>query len=106
MKNKILKWQVAIYAFLITGCGVEPLNQGNLIEPNKVKAFIGKATKQDIEAEFGSPSVGDPKNSSVFYYAGAVGYKKALMQPQIKEKRLLRLEYDKNNVLISVLEIK
>lgn len=106
MKNKILNFLSFFLILGVTACSLDPLNQGNMVEVEKINNLVNKATKDEVESIVGSPSMQDPKLANTFYYVGAVGYKKALLAPTITKTRVLKVVYNKDNLLVRVIEVK
>lgn len=106
MKNKIVNSTLLLALITISGCSVEPYNQGNMVNIGDMKQMVRKSKREVVESKFGAPSMKDHKLSNVVYYIGATGHKKPLMQPNITKSVVLKVEYDNNDVLVGVSEVK
>jgi outer membrane protein assembly factor BamE (lipoprotein component of BamABCDE complex) len=104
--NKTSNLIICALTLAITGCSVEPYNQGNYVDISVLKGKEGVWHRVDVENTIGSPSFEDPKSKNVVYYVGARGVKYPFLSPSLEKTSTIRIEYDSRGKLVMVSAIE
>ncbi|MGE5506432.1 MAG: outer membrane protein assembly factor BamE [Actinomycetota bacterium] len=90
----------AVLALALPACSPTVDLRGNLPDPDKVAEIkIGKSTRDDIQAALGTPSTVNTFGEETWNYIWQRTERVAFFAPEIKDRKVLTLTFDRKGVL-------
>ena len=95
--------RLAVAACLIVGaaaCSPVVATRGNLIDDDRFQRIsIGRSTVNDVASVFGSPTTVSTFDQRTWYYIGQRTEKVAFFDPEIIERRVVRIEFTESGIV-------
>lgn len=93
-------------AVLVAGCAPEVHTRGNLVEDDRlVEVQAGLSTVDDVLFLLGTPSTVAPFDEKTWYYIGQVTEQTAFYQPEVIERRVIKLVFDDSGLLAEMTDL-
>ena len=90
---------VTVAIFAIEGCAPRIDVRGNVADADLMADIeIGQINKEQVVALIGSPSSISPLSSNTWYYVKERTETIAFFEPEVKERKILVIVFDKNGV--------
>ncbi|MFN3827664.1 MAG: outer membrane protein assembly factor BamE [Micavibrio sp.] len=106
MKNVLSALLLSFALLSFTGCTPTVNVRGNLIDDYKLAQIQkGVDTRTDVLRKIGSPTTVAPFDDSVWYYLGQTMEKKGILDPQVKEERVIVVMFDADGVVEQVQDV-
>ena len=94
---------ISFMFLLVTNCSPRVDVRGNLPNPDLVSDVeIGQITKQQVAMLLGSPSSIAPLSSDTWYYVSEKTETIAFFKPEVKERKVLVIKFDKTGIVNKV----
>jgi len=94
---------IAVLLFAVAGCAARVQLRGNEPDPEKLADLkAGDIGKNEILEIFGSPSSVDVFDGDVWYYISERTETVVFLAPEVKERLVLSLKFDKKGLLAKV----
>ena len=105
--NKFHLLSVAAMAVLATSsCTPTVAQRGNMLEDYQLERLeIGTSTKSDVLRQVGSPTTVAPFNEDIWYYIGQETEKRGILDPKIKEERIIAVAFNEQGVLEQISDV-
>lgn len=89
-----------------SACAPVQANRGNYLRNEKLAlAEPSVATKADITRAFGPPTTVATFDENIWYYIGEQTETMGMFETEVKERRIVALQFDENGVLQDIREI-
>lgn len=96
----------ALVAAALAACSPTVATRGNLVENDKLaQVQVGASTMDDVATVLGTPSTVATFDPRVWYYIGQRTEKTAFFDPDVIERRVLRLRFDDARVVQEIREL-
>lgn len=107
MKRKLLiTTSILMLAGASAACTPTVAQRGNMIEDVQLEqVVIGIHTRTDVLRLLGSPTTIAPFDEQTWYYIGQETEKRGILDPDVKEERIVRAQFDDNGVVQSLEQI-
>jgi outer membrane protein assembly factor BamE (lipoprotein component of BamABCDE complex) len=93
----------AILAGLLAGCSPTLSNHGNIPVQELIESIrIGSSNREQIAAMLGNPSAVATFDKETWYYVGMRASRVAFLDPEILERKILVVRFDKQGVVQQV----
>lgn len=90
----------------LTGCTPVKATRGNLLAQEQVAEVIpGEHHKSDVMRILGTPTTQSIFNDNKWYYVGMHTEQTAFLDPDVTEKRILVVDFDENDIVMSMNDI-
>lgn len=97
---------LALATAVMAGCAPTVNTRGNLIEDGRLQSVRpGVSTQADVRAALGPPTVVPQFADTTWYYIGQVTEKRAFFEPEIVERRVVRVEFDELGTVATIDEV-
>lgn len=107
MKNIFALFIVSVSLLSATGCTPTTNVRGSLIDDYKLaQVQEGIDTRTDVLRKIGSPTTVAPFDDSVWYYLGQTMEKKGILDPQVKEERVVVIMFDADGVVEQIQDVE
>ena len=91
---------------LVAACAPVIENRGNLVDDERMaRLAVGETRAEDVLIDIGTPSAVAPFDDRTWYYIGQVTSKTAFFNPEIIDRRVVRVRFDDAGVLSEVAEV-
>lgn len=91
---------------LLAACAPVIENRGNLVDDERMARLeVGETRAEDVLIDIGTPSAVAPFDDRTWYYIGQVTSKTAFFNPEIIDRRVVRVRFDAAGVLSEVAEV-
>jgi len=102
--SRLLSWLgIAAVAFALTACTGRVNTRGNLPDPERIAEIkVGQHSRQDVADILGSPSSTAIFDRETWYYISKRTKTVAFFEPDLQERQVLVLRFDKNGVVSNV----
>ena len=81
------------------GCTPTHKVHGNLLQDYQLeKVVVGEDTQSDILVKLGSPTTVAPFNNNKWYYMGQETEKRGILDPEVKEERIVIVTFEDGKV--------
>ena len=108
------RWQTArrlgivvAAAIAVTACAAEVRNRGNLVEDRRLEQIqVGTSTAGDVLRTFGSPTAVATFDDGIWYYIGQRVEYFAFFEPEVLERRVIRVQFDTLSGVITDLQVR
>lgn len=92
-----------VLAGLLAGCSPTLNNHGNIPEAELIESIrIGSSNREQIAAMLGNPSAVATFDKEAWYYVGMRTSQLAFLEPEILERKVLVVRFDKQGVVQQV----
>lgn len=96
----------AIAATLLSGCTPTSTVRGNMVQDYQLSEVVaGQDSRTDVLRKLGSPTTKAPFDENVWYYLGQETEKKGILDPKVKEERIVVVFFDEEGVVQDVKDI-
>jgi outer membrane protein assembly factor BamE (lipoprotein component of BamABCDE complex) len=85
---------VAAFPVVLAACSPTIATRGNLLDEDRIAAIQPGATKNDVIAAWGSPTMIGTFDDSTWYYMGQRTKKTAFFDPQVTERKVIAVHFD------------
>ena len=93
----------ASIAVAAAGCSPVTATRGNLIDDDRFQRIaVGRSTANDVAAVFGSPTTVSTFDRRTWYYIGQRTEKVAFFDPEIVERRVVRVEFTETGIVAGI----
>lgn len=104
MKNCVLSLML-LGAVLLAGCESVVHLRGNYVEEEDIeKIEINKTTRQEVHELLGPPSHVQMFDGAGWYYIGEKTQALSFFKPEVLERILIFISFDKNNIVSSLVQ--
>jgi outer membrane protein assembly factor BamE (lipoprotein component of BamABCDE complex) len=87
----------------VTACAPVVATRGNLIDDERfARVTVGRSTVNDVASVFGSPTTVSTFDRRTWYYIGQRTEKVAFFDPEIVERRVIRIEFSDTGIVRQV----
>lgn len=94
-------------AIAVTACAAEVRNRGNLVEDRRLEQIeVGTSTAGDVLRTFGSPTAVATFDDGIWYYIGSRVEYFAFFEPDVLERRVIRVQFDTLSGVITDLQVR
>ena len=84
----------------VISCSPIQATRGNLIDKNRIETVqVGIDTKSRVISQFGTPTVKSSFNEDIWLYIGEINERIAFLDPKVKERRIVKVTFDKNDTV-------
>ena len=98
---------IALVAMALSACAAEVRNRGNLVEDRFLDQIqVGVSTAGDVIRTFGSPTAVATFDDGIWYYIGQRVEYFAFYEPDVLERRVVRVEFDTTSGLVTDLQVR
>ncbi|RAU22517.1 outer membrane protein assembly factor BamE [Paramagnetospirillum kuznetsovii] len=74
--------------------------RGNLPPPEQLELVkVGTTSRDDVQALLGTPSNVAPFGDETWHYISSVFERKAFLEPEIKERKIISVVFDRNGIV-------
>ncbi len=89
----------------VSACAPVSATRGNYVEtPDLEQVQPGRHTRSDVIRLIGSPTTVAPFDDNVWYYLGQQKEKRGVLDPEIKDERVIVVAFDETGLVESVRE--
>ena len=93
---------IALVAVALSACAAEIRNRGNMVEDRRLEQIqVGVSTAGDVIRSFGSPTAVATFDDGIWYYIGQRVEYFAFYEPNILERRVVRVEFDTTSGVVT-----
>lgn len=97
---------VSAVAVSMAACAPVIENRGNLVDDQRLSNLqVGQTRAEDVLIDIGTPNAVAPFDDRTWYYIGQITSKTAFFNPEIIERRVIRVRFDESGVLTDVAEV-
>ena len=97
--KKLLSLLLILAAMVVTNCTPRVDIRGNLPDSDLIADIeVGHINKQQVKALIGSPSSISPLSADAWYYVSERTETIAFFEPEIKERKILVIRFDQQDV--------
>jgi outer membrane protein assembly factor BamE (lipoprotein component of BamABCDE complex) len=90
-------------AGLLAGCSPTLTNHGNIPEPELIESIrVGSSNREQIVAMLGHPSAVSTFDQESWYYVGSRTSQLAFLDPEILERKVIVIRFDKQGIVQQV----
>ncbi len=90
----------AALAVMVVSCSPVVATRGNLIDDDRFALItVGRSTANDVANVFGSPTTVSTFDQRTWYYIGQRTEKVAFFDPDIVERRVVRIEFTETGIV-------
>jgi outer membrane protein assembly factor BamE (lipoprotein component of BamABCDE complex) len=101
--DRLLRHLVIGVALLATACAPRIATHGNLPDPEKLAEIVpGKISRDEVAEILGSPSSIAAFNEETWYYISERMETTAFLAPDVTERKIIVIRFDKKGVVSSV----
>ncbi|MEM7444832.1 MAG: outer membrane protein assembly factor BamE [Pseudomonadota bacterium] len=98
---------VALAALVLSACAAEVRNRGNLVEDRRLEQIeVGVSSAGDVIRSFGSPTAVATFDDGIWYYIGQRVEYFAFYEPEILERRVIRVQFDTVSGIVTDLQVR
>lgn len=84
----------------MTACSPITATRGNIADPDRIAEIkAGQTTRDDVAAILGTPTSVGTFDSDVWYYIGSKTEKVAFFKPEVVDRRVVVVHFDKSGVV-------
>lgn len=106
MKNLRRFSCIAMTAALLCACTPTQNVRGNLLQDYQLaEVKAGQDTRSDVLRKPGSPTTTAPFDENVWYYLGQETEKRGILDPEVKNERVVAVVFDADGVVTEVQDI-
>ena len=92
-----------VFVGLLAGCSPTLTNHGNIPEPELLESIrIGGSNREQIVAMLGNPSAVATFDQESWYYVGSRTSQIAFLEPEILERKVVVIRFDKQGIVQQV----
>jgi len=103
MANRALKTSLisaVLAGTFLSACAPVVHTRGNMVEDDRLQEIVpGLSTVDDVLFVLGTPSTVAPFDEQTWYYIGQVTEQTAFYQPEVVERRVIKLVFDDTGLL-------
>jgi outer membrane protein assembly factor BamE (lipoprotein component of BamABCDE complex) len=97
---------LALATGLVAACAPTVNTRGNMVEDSRLQSVRpGVSTQADVRAALGPPTVVPPFEEGTWYYIGQVTEKTAFFEPEVVERRVVKVEFDEIGTVATIDEL-
>lgn len=97
---------LALAGGLVAACAPTVNTRGNMVEDSRLQSVRpGVSTQADVRAALGPPTVVPPFEEGTWYYIGQVTEKTAFFEPEVVERRVVKVEFDEIGTVATIDEL-
>ncbi|MEO0391666.1 MAG: outer membrane protein assembly factor BamE [Pseudomonadota bacterium] len=97
---------VLLATALMVGCSPIVNQRGNLVDDVRLsKVQVGEMNRVEVLNLLGTPTSRATFDDDIWYYIGQVTEKTAFFNPEVVERRILKLKFDQEGTLASLEEL-
>lgn len=98
-----LRVMAALLVVGATACAPVVATRGNLIDDERfARVTVGRSNVNDVASAFGSPTTVSTFDRRTWYYIGQRTEKVAFFDPEIVERRVIRIEFSDSGIVRQV----
>lgn len=106
MKNFRKLSCIALTAALLGACTPTQNIRGNMLQDYQlVEVKAGQDTRSDVLRKLGSPTTTAPFDDNVWYYLGQETEKRGVLDPEVKNERVVAVIFDESGVVTEIQDI-
>ena len=103
--NRTGLWISGIVAVALTACAPSVNTRGNLVEDERLSQLVvGQTTARDVAALLGTPTTVATFDERTWYYIGQRTEQTAFFDPDLVERRILKIRFDETGRIESLEE--
>ena len=88
---------------LIGACTPTVTQRGNMLEDYQIERIVPSIhTRSDVLRLLGSPTTEAPFDANTWYYIGQETEKRGILDPEVKEERIVVVQFDQEGVVQTV----
>lgn len=96
----------ALTAAMIGGCTPTHTVRGNMLEDYQIAEVVpGQDSHTDVLRKLGSPTTKAPFDENVWYYMGQETEKRGILDPEIKDERIVMVVFNDQGVVDRVEDV-
>ncbi|MBV6632737.1 MAG: outer membrane protein assembly factor BamE [Alphaproteobacteria bacterium] len=104
LRNTLLA--TALISLTVAGCSPVVATRGNLIEDKTLAQLeVDEMNRIDVLNLFGTPTSRATFDQDTWYYIGQTTEQTAFFEPEVTDRRILKLQFDREGVLRDVQEL-
>lgn len=89
-----------------SACTPTVSQRGNMLEDTQIQRVeTGVSTRSDVLRNLGSPTTVAPFNEDIWYYIGQTTEKRGILDPKVKEERVVAVVFNQEGIVEQVSDI-